>query len=201
MDCEQAMHLISARLDDEIQPADAALLETHLHECAACRSAVEAFQAQDVDLRRAYTSCDTSAGAVAARVVEQVRIMPVVKGETMSPKQMFIRRRLRWLLAAAAVIAGVAFGLKFWPKHGDSQPGPIAQNSDGTPRYDELDYMTPRPRGEAPAALPLVLGSSAETKGSERRRVSLPDGSILYMNENTKVTLSADRQLRVDAGE
>jgi ferric-dicitrate binding protein FerR (iron transport regulator) len=200
MDCEQATHLISARMDNEIPPADAALLASHLNECAACRSAVEAFQAQDVDLRRAYTACESSAGTVAARVVEQVRTTLVPKGEPMSHKPMITRRRLPWLFAAAAVVAGIAFGLKFWPKQGGPQPGPIVQNND-QPRYDELDYMTPRPRGQAPAAVPLVFSSSVETKAGERRRVTLPDGSVLSMNENTKVTLSADRQLRVEIGE
>ena len=60
--------------------------------------------------------------------------------------------------------------------------------------------MIPRPRPEPIPGEQLAIGDSAET-GSERRRLELPDGSIVYLNANTSVTLVAPRQLELDRGE
>ncbi|MFK7822305.1 MAG: VIT domain-containing protein, partial [Planctomycetaceae bacterium] len=47
----------------------------------------------------------------------------------------------------------------------------------------------------------VAVGEIVETKERERRRFSLPDGSVLFMNENTTVKLESLRQLSVTDGE
>ncbi|HYT92315.1 MAG TPA: VIT domain-containing protein, partial [Gemmataceae bacterium] len=53
----------------------------------------------------------------------------------------------------------------------------------------------------APAVKELAVGEELQTKAGERRRVRLPDGSILYVNAATRATLETPRRLSVAAGE
>src|SRR5207253_2003870 len=61
--------------------------------------------------------------------------------------------------------------------------------------------LTARPRPEVPAAKPIEVGATLVTKAGERRRVSLADGSVLYLNQNSKVTYSANRRIDLSQGE
>ncbi|HYT93277.1 MAG TPA: FecR domain-containing protein, partial [Gemmataceae bacterium] len=63
------------------------------------------------------------------------------------------------------------------------------------------ERLTSRPRSAAPAVTTLAVGDEIRTKAGERRRVRLPDGSILYINAATRASLEAPRRLRVSAGE
>ena len=72
MNCERAIALISARIDGELSPADAAALEAHLADCPACAATAEAFELQDADMRHAFDDRRHQAGAVAERVAEQL---------------------------------------------------------------------------------------------------------------------------------
>jgi hypothetical protein len=93
--------------------------------------------------------------------------------------------RTRLLLVAVA-LAGVA--AVSWP------PGAAA---DGT----SSDRLVSRPRQPAVAAKALAVGEEIRTEAGERRRVRLPDGSILYVNAATRARLEAPRRLNVTAGE
>ena len=104
---------------------------------------------------------------------------------------------------AAALVLGAGLGLytlTHRTEHGMQGPGPIA-NRTSEPSLADLDYLTPGRLPQAPTAVPLVIGKSLKTGIAERRRVTLPDGSILYLNQNTEVRLHADRRLQVTAGE
>jgi len=61
--------------------------------------------------------------------------------------------------------------------------------------------LIPRPRGKTVPPPGLAQGKSLETKPAERRRVALPDGSLLYVNENTVVTLDGPRHVTLRRGE
>jgi predicted anti-sigma-YlaC factor YlaD len=54
VDCEDAANLISSRIDGELAAADAAALDAHLGECAACRAAMESCELQDAAMLRAF---------------------------------------------------------------------------------------------------------------------------------------------------
>ena len=61
--------------------------------------------------------------------------------------------------------------------------------------------LTAQARKASVAPPGLAVGQSAETKAGQRRRVGLPDGSILYLNGNTAVTLDAARHVTLARGE
>ncbi len=54
MDCEQALTLISSRLDREIAPSENDWLSEHLRDCPACRATAEAFALQHEELKHAF---------------------------------------------------------------------------------------------------------------------------------------------------
>ena len=72
MDCEQAVALISSRIDHEIQPAEAASLDAHLAECPACRDEVCEFQMVTLELATAVPPL-TPTQAVTDRVFADIR--------------------------------------------------------------------------------------------------------------------------------
>jgi ferric-dicitrate binding protein FerR (iron transport regulator) len=132
------------------------------------------------------------------------------------------RRRALIALAVAAVIAGLAFLLeslttptvRVQPPPGDdpTQPAAVADGPEllGNPQIGIISgpqqpaqtaHLTPRPREKAPDAKTLALGGSVRTKAGERSRVVLPDGSVLYLNQKTKVKLDSDRHVTLSAGE
>ena len=73
MDCEQALALLHAHMDRELQPDDRPRLEAHLRDCASCRANADAYRLQDADLRRAFTSRRQASAAVANRVIMHLR--------------------------------------------------------------------------------------------------------------------------------
>ena len=69
MECEEAIELISARVDGELATEDARRLEAHLAICAECRATAEAMSLQDAQLVRAFAPKREAAANVAGRVV------------------------------------------------------------------------------------------------------------------------------------
>ncbi len=61
--------------------------------------------------------------------------------------------------------------------------------------------LTPRPRPAGPPLDAIAVEDSLETAAGQRRRVALPDGSALYLNQNTRVTVTAHRRVTLAAGE
>ena len=61
--------------------------------------------------------------------------------------------------------------------------------------------LTVLPRGRTPTLETLAPGSEVHTGAGQRRRVRLPDGSLLSLNENTAARLDADRRLTLSKGE
>src|SRR5262245_12890856 len=118
-----------------------------------------------------------------------------------------VRRRLGALMAVAAGLAGVAlvFHARQPRPEGPERPAEAAPVVEGYPagaRPGEAPVgLTPRPRPAAPAAVQLAVGASLSTQAGERRRVTLADGSVLYLNQNTAVRQTAHRRLELDRGE
>jgi anti-sigma factor RsiW len=196
--CEEATELISARLDGEIAAPDGERLASHLHECEACRVTADAFKSQDSDLRRAYAGCDQSGQHIGARAAAIVQTSRPHGGF------MFSRSRFWWTIGAAAMIGGVAFILAQ-----TFQGGPRPQTAPNNPGVAKVTpepdlsgsaVLTPRVRTEV-AATPVAVGEEVRTEAGQRKRLSLPDGSILYVNEKTTVKLTADRRLKLDRGD
>jgi ferric-dicitrate binding protein FerR (iron transport regulator)/tetratricopeptide (TPR) repeat protein len=61
--------------------------------------------------------------------------------------------------------------------------------------------LTARPRPAVTVPAPVAVASVIETKAGERRRAVLPDGSVLYVNENSRLKVDAERHVTLSAGE
>jgi len=120
-----------------------------------------------------------------------------------------LHQRLGWAMGLAASVAAVALFLYAAQRqatpphamtedeHGDLAPS-LRQTSSPA---DTGPGLTPRPRPAAPEVKPLSVGQSLTTRTGERRRITLADGSVLYLNQNTQVTQTARRRLVLGSGE
>jgi tetratricopeptide (TPR) repeat protein len=115
----------------------------------------------------------------------------------------------RWALAAAAALAGLVFGLDAllhttgtWTAPRPPDSAALKQIRRGlTPNGLSAMQLTPRPRLPVAPVQAAALGETLRTGPGERRRVGLPDGSVLYLNENTTVQLPAERKVTLTTGE
>lgn len=63
------------------------------------------------------------------------------------------------------------------------------------------ERLTSKPRPQSPDVKRLTVGEEIRTGTGQKRRAVLPDGSILYVNQQSKLKITARRSLRLDAGE
>ena len=94
MDCEQALALISAQIDREIEAADRARLQQHLADCPACRATADAFALQDEELRHSFAPRRAAAAATAERVASRIDAPPRAAGARFVPRRTRSRRFL-----------------------------------------------------------------------------------------------------------
>jgi ferric-dicitrate binding protein FerR (iron transport regulator) len=94
------------------------------------------------------------------------------------------RSRLKLLLGLVAALAGLALS---WPERsGGQSPG---------------ERLTSRPRSPAPPVKTIAVGDEIATDSGQRQRLGLPDGSVLYVNANTRAILETPRRLKLTRGE
>src|SRR5262249_55073429 len=82
-----------------------------------------------------------------------------------------------------------------------SKPASEGQATAASPQPAELFRLTARPRPPEPKAQPIAVGATVRTGAGERRRVVLPDGSVLYVNQNSSAKLETERRVALPAGE
>ncbi len=120
-----------------------------------------------------------------------------------------LRRRLGWAMGLAASVF-LVFLFSYGknrpspPEPGDSQARPEKPQPPALPRpvVQELAVgQTPLARPSPTAGKSIPLGTTLATRAGERRRVTLADGSVLYLNQNTRVTQTDLRHLELAAGE
>src|SRR5579871_3825667 len=129
MDCDEAMVLISARMDGEmdheIDPGQQARLTAHLAECPACTALSEALPLQDAELRRGFEPRRRRADAVADRVLAQLhaaspspaRAESSVAGTGTKMSRRFTAPRVALALFAVAALIGMVG----WLNHPDGR--------------------------------------------------------------------------------
>jgi ferric-dicitrate binding protein FerR (iron transport regulator)/tetratricopeptide (TPR) repeat protein len=111
-----------------------------------------------------------------------------------------VRRRLGAVMGIAAAVAGVAIVMHALKMRDHGKPPADMVKNEST--FDlAAQGLTPKPRTAVKPPLKFGVNQSIQTHAGERRRVALPDGSILYVNQNTSVLLEADRTLRLTSGE
>jgi ferric-dicitrate binding protein FerR (iron transport regulator)/tetratricopeptide (TPR) repeat protein len=174
-----------------------------------------------------------------ARLWDVARDTAATRRPPAAPDALRASRRQRfWALAAAASLAGVAFGLHTLTEPPAPAPRPagpqvtrrlagarqhppaVAPQAEGKEQEKLLlgavlprtqpegrdaralaQQLTPRPRPPAPAPETVAPGATVRTGAGERRRVTLPDDSVLYLNENTTARVLADRHVALARGE
>src|SRR6266853_2032887 len=95
MDCAQALALLMAHIDRELEPGDRPRLEEHLRQCAGCRASAEAHRLQDANLRRIFATRRQASTTVAERAIAHLRARPAR-----------LRRHLPWLTVVLSAAAG-----------------------------------------------------------------------------------------------
>ncbi|MCI0684634.1 MAG: FecR domain-containing protein, partial [Gemmataceae bacterium] len=139
----------------------------------------------------------------AARTESSARASLRAVGVEPDANLMRIRRRLSWAMIAATVAAVTL--LSFYARH--EWPNRLNVKSEPEPKAESIQRaafptgLTAKPRPAAAKPQAAEIGETIATKHNERRRVALADGSILYVNENTTLTSTAIRQLRLDRGD
>lgn len=103
MNCEQALELLSAKLDDQLTEAEARSLEAHLKTCPDCRALLQVLETQEEDL---HTLAFEAPETLVADVMAQVRQEP----------RKAAKKPNRWagfaaVAAVAALLALAAFGV------------------------------------------------------------------------------------------
>ncbi len=209
MDCDTAWNLISAQIDRAIEPADQEQLAAHLHDCAGCRATVDAWRAQDVELRRVFLPRRQASAKNAEQVIARLGGMPS------SP-----RRRLPWLPMLASAAAGfllAVFVFRPWQEKPlvrssaheiEVQPGPKARS----PETDDAltlavanrkvevqppnQFWCPADVGEK-----VTSGSHVRTGSAVRCEFHTPDGSEVRLNGDTELVFLSNRRFTLIKGQ
>src|SRR5262249_93640 len=63
------------------------------------------------------------------------------------------------------------------------------------------ERLTSRPRPPEREVKALPIGEEIRTATGQRRRAVLPDGSVLFVNQDTKIKVTGRRSLKFSAGE
>jgi tetratricopeptide (TPR) repeat protein len=188
MHCDHAQTLLSAQLDGELAPDDHGALTAHLAGCADCRATAEAFRLHDAQARAAFVTRQAASANTAQRVLADLR-----RGGRIKPAQW----RFAGLVAAAAAIVLLAL----WLAPSNSKVRLPLENVVSAASAPPGLGMTPRERPARTPAPKVTVGAMIETGTRDRRRVTLPDGSVAYIHERTSVTIVTERTLNLTAGE
>ncbi|MDB5293055.1 MAG: hypothetical protein JWL69_4296 [Phycisphaerales bacterium] len=210
MDCEQALNLLSARLDGEIAADESAALDAHLVGCADCRAAGEAMAAQHGRLVRAFAPRRRAAVGVADRVV--AKLAPPARG--------------RWMPAIFSAAAGFLLAVMLFQPWRHTPPTIVIKHdlidpaNSATRPSDSRPVETP-PIGRLALATGAVqicrsgtqdwkpmetggvlpAGACLRTGPKVRCEIQLADGSEVRLNERTELRFPAARTLELAEGQ
>jgi tetratricopeptide (TPR) repeat protein len=144
-------------------------------------------------LNQAYDPPQPSAD-FAARV--RARLLSAGKRPAPARRLPQMPRRFLRLAAAAALLAAIGVGLYLTSP---DSPGVGKPSVSGVNLLTEGGKAGPRP--PVPPGEPLVPGQTVTTGAGERKRVVLPDNSVLYVNQNSVVYCDAARKITLTSGE
>jgi ferric-dicitrate binding protein FerR (iron transport regulator)/tetratricopeptide (TPR) repeat protein len=194
---DEAIHLLSARIDGPLPAEQQQSLDVWLAESPDHAILAEAFQTQHGELRTAFEPRREAARATAATVARQLSNPVTPAADT--PSRRWWKVLVSPFPAACAAAILIAIGLIVF--RGKDRPSPESPPS--VPGYLDAvaNGLRARARPEAPPPVQLAVGDTVATKAGEKRRVTLPDGSFLYLNQNTTVQLPKDRHIKLTAGE
>lgn len=177
MTCEEALVLLSGRLDGANTPEEDAQLEAHLQQCDRCRAVLEAYAAADAGL---LTLEEEPPAELHDRIMDAVRTEGI-------PVRRKRRRPAIFGLAAAAALA-LALGLSYLPKTPEepAQPVPAQVNNalaDALPQNDDADVMPRDLPGKSAAPATFAVEPQTEA-AAEPLLVELGDNAAHPAVEN-----------------
>lgn len=114
------------------------------------------------------------------------------------------KRNPRGAVAALAVSAMALVAALFWTSQESYRQQTLSVNAkqESARRLGEIRAAWMTPETPSSGSLSSVkVGDVIETSARERRRLSLPDGSVLYVNERSSVHVATSRRVLVDRGE
>ncbi len=194
MTTEQAIDLLSASLDRPLTATEQSALDIWLAADPEHRTLADGLRGQHADLKTTFEPRREAVSQVVARVASALpTVAPAAPPE--NP-----RWQRHFTPVAGAVAAAVVIGLGLWAFKGKNQQPtthPERAIADATP----INGMKPREKPKAPESKKLEVNETIATAAGEKRRVILPDGSILYVNQNTTAVLTADRHLKLTKGD
>mgnify|MGYP000372929728 CR=1 FL=1 len=196
---DDALSLLSARIDGPLSADQQSDLDVWIAESSDNQVLAEAFQSQHSELYTAFEPRREAARQTAVAVARQLADAP-----SPAPAR---RSRSWWRMLAAPIPAGcaaallIAIGLfGFRGKPGEPTPE-VPMLAAATNDHLEGLGLTARSRPEAPKSVAMGVGEKIDTQPGEKRRVTLPDGSFLYLNQDTSVELTKARYVKLTAGE
>lgn len=206
--CDQALELISARLDDMITPEESAALEEHLARCPDCRALLADFEAMQAVLPAALEA-DPPAG-LQEDIMAAVRAAKLTPLPRQKPVRRFHPRRWASLAAVLAVVLIGAGVLRQW------QPIPMGGSTSGadsapTARYDGASGAAAAPAGDGASgaaqdtadaslpssAAPQADGDAQSAAPAEESQTSA--GPTLYNSLDGSGESASSRDLQPEA--
>jgi ferric-dicitrate binding protein FerR (iron transport regulator) len=204
VDCEQALPLISARLDGEVPPGDAAGLDAHLAACPGCRAAAEAFRLQDAELRRAFAPRRAAAARVAERVVARLHETPAAPP----------RRRVPWLPMLLSAAAGFLLAVLVFRPWQQPPPKSLGEESHVNPPQPRPTVLLALATGAVEVLEPgqdawqpvtgggtVEVGCRVRTPPKVRCEFRCPDDTEVRVNGDTELCFDTTRRVNLARGQ
>jgi len=206
MNQEEAIQLLSARLDGELDPKKEKALEAWLNKNPEGRIFAEAFRSQDQEIRQAFEPRREAAAITVERVVAHLSPAPPMPvAEPVYAQVADIRRgstrRTAW---PRVIILSMLVAVLFWwlmPKKRSHGPEQVASVEKTIALANLPDLQTARPLPAAPPVVQAKIGETVVTKTGEKKRLALPDGSTVYLNQQTELTVTSLRQVDLKSGQ
>ncbi|REK11998.1 MAG: hypothetical protein DWQ37_13335 [Planctomycetota bacterium] len=204
MRCDEFQSGFNAWTDRELPEEQAAELEAHLAECAACQAAAEALQAIDGELRTAFAPRRRAAAQLADRVVLAVHEASTATPSPSPPAQQ--PTGLAWPEALSGVAAGFLLAAAvFRPWRDDAAKAnaavrqPIARMAAASGPV-EVQMARHLPVFTCPPAAPIARDSIVRTGPTARCELTMKDGNALRLDCNTEVKLHGSEAVEVHRG-
>lgn len=204
MNTEQAIELLSASLDRPLTTVEQASLEGWLAADPEHRALADGLKQQHADLK---TTFEPRREAVAKVIADVTNSLPVITPPPMpamrpsDPSKPVWQRLANPYSSAIAAALVIGLGLAVFRGKNPNQ-NPIDDFSRFSGNEVALTIgMHPREKPAEPKTKTLNVGETITTAAGDKRRVMLPDGSTLYLNQNSKVKLAEDRLLVLTSGD
>lgn len=192
---EQAIELLSASLDRSLTPGEQSALDAWIAADPDHRILADGLRHQHQSLKATFEPRREAITNVVQAVTSNLAPRP-------TPATKPSRWRKLFTPVPAGIAAAVIVGIAIFTYKGD-QPKTITSNDIRVAANDSRPTigLMPQTKPSEVKSQVATVGDDITTKAGEKRRLVLPDGSILYVNQLTNAKLVADRHLKLSTGE